>query len=363
MEQQAVNRASNSSSGQVRYEEVPLVDPAGRPLERLHSVWLTLDNPSRLNALSSTMVDELAAAFRRASDDLGCVAVVLTGSGTRAFCTGGDIAEYNDRYLDRPEAYSRYMAAFQDMMAAILTCEKPVICRVNGLRIGGGHSLGLACDLSVAQDMAVFGQVGPRRGSAPVAGSTDFMPLMIGVELATEACILCEPWSAHKALRLGMICRIAPALRVDGKLVPNPRVITDRWVDEFGRIVYGEFKQGEELEAAERLIARGTVELSPLDREVQRLIWTLANTLPGCLNKTLSSLRRHKLQCWSAERESNRAWLALNMMTEGALGFRAFHQKRAGQREPDFIQLRQKLAAGRAWDERLIAELLEANPQ
>ena len=70
------------------------------------------------------------------------------------------------------------MRLFNDMVSAILVCDKPVICRVNGMRIGGGQEIGMACDFSVAQDLARFGQAGPKHGSAPDGGATDFLPLL-----------------------------------------------------------------------------------------------------------------------------------------------------------------------------------------
>ena len=107
----------------------------------------------------------------------------------------------------------------------------------------------MACDFTIAQDMARFGQAGPKHGSAPDGGSTDFLPLYVGVEAAMESCTVCDPWSAHKAFRLGLLTQIVPVLKVDGAYVPNPTVVTDRWVDAFGNIVYGEPKTGEALDA------------------------------------------------------------------------------------------------------------------
>ena len=89
--------------------------------------------------------------MRRASTDRAVVAVVFTGTGTRAFCTGGNTAEYAEYYAGRPEEYRQYMRLFNDMVTAILKCDKPVICRVNGMRVAGGQEIGMACDFSVAQ--------------------------------------------------------------------------------------------------------------------------------------------------------------------------------------------------------------------
>ncbi|MCR4376204.1 MAG: 6-oxocyclohex-1-ene-1-carbonyl-CoA hydratase, partial [Acidobacteria bacterium] len=303
----------------LRYEETPLQTPSGDAVPGLHVVRITLDNPSQLNSYTTEMVKGVILGMRRASNDRAAVAVVFTGAGTRAFCTGGNTAEYAEYYAGRPEEYRQYMRLFNDMVSAILSCDKPVICRVNGMRIAGGQEIGMACDFTVAQDLAVFGQAGPRHGSAPDGGSTDFLPLFVGVEAAMESCTLCEQWSAHKAGRLGLVAKVVPALMVDGQFVPNPLVISDRWIDA-GQVVYGEFKTGADREAGKATLARGTVDLALLDREVDQLIFKLANTMPGCLAKTLESVRKHKLEHWDRNRESNRAWLALNMMTEGRAG-------------------------------------------
>ena len=81
-------------------------------------------------------------------------------------------------------------------------------------------------------------------------------------------------------------------------------------------------------------------------------------TMPGCLSKTIESLRKHKLEHWDKNRETNRAWLGLNMMTEAQAGFRAFNEGARGQREVDFIKLRQLLAEGRKWDADLTEEVM-----
>ncbi|MGH2571864.1 MAG: enoyl-CoA hydratase-related protein, partial [bacterium] len=176
----------------VLYDETPLRDGEGRDVERLHAVRITLDNPTQLNSYTTEMIKGVILGMRKASCDRGCVAVVFTGSGNRAFCTGGNTEEYAEYYAGRPLEYRQYMRLFNDMVTAILHCDKPVICRANGMRIAGGQEIGMACDFTVAQDLAVFGQAGPKHGSAPDGGSTDFLPLFVGVEHAMASCTLCE---------------------------------------------------------------------------------------------------------------------------------------------------------------------------
>ncbi|MCB9898369.1 MAG: 6-oxocyclohex-1-ene-1-carbonyl-CoA hydratase [Planctomycetes bacterium] len=342
----------------IRYETLPVRTPEGGVAPGLHAVRITLDNPGQLNSYTTEMVKGVILGMRRASNDRACVAVVFTGAGERAFCTGGNTAEYAEYYAGHPEEYRQYMRLFNDMVSAILMCDRPVICRVNGMRIAGGQEIGMACDFTVAQDLAVFGQAGPRHGSAPDGGSTDFLPLFVGIEAAMESCTLCEHWSAYKALRLGLISDVVPALKVDGAFVPNPLVVTDRWLGDDGRIVHGEMKTGAARAAGKELLAKGTVDLSRLDAAVDALVTKLALTMPGCLSKTIESVRKHKLEHWDANKESNRAWLALNMMTEGRTGFRAFHEGSRECREADFLLLRRRLAEGATWGPDLVEEVL-----
>ena len=351
------NLTSAADVAGLRYEEQPFATPTGEAVKGLHVVRITLDNPKQLNSYTTDMVKGVILGMRRASNDRGAVAVVFTGAGTRAFCTGGNTAEYAEYYAGRPDEYRQYMRLFNDMVSAILGCDKPVICRVNGMRIAGGQEIGMACDFTVAQDLALFGQAGPRHGSAPDGGSTDFLPLFVGLEAAMESCTLCEHWSAYKALRLGLVTKVVPALKLEGRFVRNPLVVTDRWVED-GEVVYGESKTGAEKAAAKEILGRGEIDLSGVDRAVDGLIFKLANTMPGCLTKTIESVRKHKLEHWDRNKESNRAWLALNMMTEGRAGFRAFHEGSKACREADFLLLRQRLAEGATWGESLTEEIL-----
>ena len=240
----------------IRYERRPLLDSAGNAMPDLWNAWIILDNPDQLNSYTTAMVKEVILAFRRASMERDVVCAVFTAVGSRAFCTGGNTAEYAENYTGRPLEYRQYMRLFNDMVTAILECDKPVINRVNGMRVAGGQEIGMACDFTIAADTAVFGQAGPKHGSAPDGGSTDFLPLYVGFGRAMESCTLCQLWSAHQALRFGLVNDIAPVLREGDRWIPNPRVITDRWIDDDGRIVFGDFKTGSALaEAKERVAA------------------------------------------------------------------------------------------------------------
>src|SRR5574341_1273174 len=333
----------------VRVERRPAREPDGTVAAGLYNAWIWRDNPSQYNSYTTEMVKAVILAFRAASNarDVNCV--VFTGAGDKAFCTGGNTKEYAEYYAGRPQEYRQYMRLFNDMVSAILACDKPVICRVNGMRIGGGQEIGMACDFSVAQDLARFGQAGPKHGSAPIGGATDFLPVVIGAERAMIACVLCEPFSAHEAYHIGMLTDIAPALKVDGKFVPNPLVVLDRVHDEYGRLVFGKSKAGDSLKQAKELMKRGTVDLARLDEVVEGLCAKMLLTFPDCTTKTIEELRKPKLEAWNRNKENHRAWLALNMVTEARAGCTAFNEGPKDHREVDFIKLRQKIAAGESW--------------
>ena len=344
-------------------EKRPARCSGGHALDGLYNAWITLDNPKQYNSYTTEMVKGVILAFRQASAMRDVVAVVFTGTGDKAFCSGGNTKEYAEYYAGNPQEYRQYMRLFNDMVSAILSCDKPVVCRVNGMRVGGGQEIGMACDFSIAQDLARFGQAGPKHGSAPIGGATDFLPLMIGCEQAMVSGVLCEPWSAHKTYRMGIISDFVPALKVDGEFVPNPLVETSRYLDEFGRIVHGESKTADELKAGKELLAKGSVDLSLLDQAVDALCTKFVYMFPDCLTKTLEELRKPKLNAWNANKENSRAWLALNMMTEARAGFRAFNEPAGGEREIDFIGLRLALAAGEPWTDELTERLLPAARQ
>jgi 6-oxocyclohex-1-ene-carbonyl-CoA hydrolase len=304
-------------------------------------------------------VKDVILAFRRASADRRAVAVVFTAVGSRAFCTGGNTEEYATYYAGRPLEYLQYMRLFNDMVTSILLCDKPVICRVNGMRIGGGQEIGMACDFSIAADHARFGQAGPLHGSAPDGGSTDFLHLYVGYARAAESLVLCQPWSAHTAHRLGLLNEIVPVHRTaEGRFLPNPLAVTDRYLNEQGRVVHGEWKSGPALEEAKALAGTCTVDLRLLDEAVDTLVTRLLYTFPDCVRKTVESLRKKKLEHWYANSETNRSWLALNMNTEASAGFPAFHYGDRHEREIDFVKLRQLYAEGAPFDAGLVEQIL-----
>ena len=344
----------------VVYEKRPLTDPKGNVVDGLFVSWVRLNNPRQYNSYTTEMVKGVIAGFENASLDRSVVAVVFTGTGPYAFCTGGNTKEYSEFYSMRPDEYGQYMELFNHMVDAIMACKKPVICRVNGMRVAGGQEIGMACDLAISSDLAIFGQAGPRHGSAPDGGSSDFLPWYLGIEDAMWNCVSCEMWSAYKMKAKTLISKCVPVLKVDGEWVRNPMIVTDRWVDD-GEIVYGEFKKGAELKEARAIVKehQPNADFELLDKEVDKIVWQFANLFPGCLIKSIDSIRAKKKFFWDYSKNYNRHWLAANMGGEAFLGFGAFNTKKiTGQDTIDFIKFRQNIAEMKTWDMDMFAEAM-----
>ncbi len=345
------------------YEKKPLLDAKGNAVPGLYTAWIRLNNPAQYNSYTTEMVKGVIAGFENSSTDREVVAVVFTGTGPNAFCTGGNTKEYSEYYSMRPEEYGAYMELFNNMVDSILMCKKPVICRVNGMRVAGGQEIGLACDLAISSDLAIYGQAGPRHGSAPVGGSSDFLPWFLSAEDAMWNCVSCEMWSAYKMKAKNLISKALPVLKDDkGVWVRNPQIITDTYVKN-GEIVYGEYKTGDEAKQARNWVndklKNNDYDFSLVDAEVNRVIWIFANLFPGCLMKSIDGIRQKKKSFWDAMKNDHRYWLATNMMGEAFLGFGAFNTKRiTGADTIDFIKNRQLIAQGTLNDEKYMEEIM-----
>ena len=333
------------------YEKKPLTDPKGNVIPGLYNAWIRLNNPAQYNSYTTEMVKGVIAGFENSSTDRSVVAVVFTGTGPNAFCTGGNTKEYSEYYSMRPEEYGSYMELFNNMVDSILMCKKPVISRVNGMRVAGGQEIGLACDIAISSDLAIYGQAGPRHGSAPVGGSSDFLPWFLSAEDAMWNCVSCEMWSAYKMKAKNLISKCLPVLKDDkGNWVRNPQVITETYVKD-GEIVYGENKTGQEGKDARAWVGeklkKNEFDFALLDAEVNRVAWIFANLFPGCLMKSIDGIRQKKKSFWDTMKNDHRYWLATNMMGEAYLGFGAFNTKKmTGMDTIDFIKNRQLIAEG-----------------
>jgi len=342
------------------YEKRPLRNDKGDEVPGLYVAWIRLNNPDQYNSYTTTMVKGVIAGFTAASGDRSVVAVVFTGTGDKAFCSGGNTTEYSQYYSKRPNEYGEYMDLFNGMVDAILNCKKPVVCRVNGMRVAGGQEIGMACDLAISSDLAIYGQAGPKHGSAPVGGATDFLPWYLTAEDAMWSSISCEMWSAYKMKIKGLISKAVPVLQKDGTYVRNPLVHTDSYVRD-GEVVYGESKTGDELKKGKELLKSCTVDFGMLDQAVDAIVWRFANLFPGCLQMSIDAIRAKKKFFWDQAKLPSRHWLAANMSGEAFLGFHAFStRKMTGTDTIDFIKYRQLVAQGAIMDDDAFAQVLKA---
>jgi len=174
--------------------------------------WITINRPEVRNAFRTKTVAELTDAFLDARWDPSVGVVVLTGSGDKAFCSGGDQKERGQGGY-APGAAGPADARPMDVEAlhsAIRHIPKPVIAMVNGFAIGGGHVLHLLCDLSIASDNAVFGQTGPRVGSVDAGHGVGYLARVVGEKKAREIWYLCRQYSAQEALAMGLVNTVVP---------------------------------------------------------------------------------------------------------------------------------------------------------
>jgi naphthoate synthase len=169
---------------------------------------ITINRPRYRNAFTPDTTKEMCEAMVicREREDIG--AVILTGEGDKAFCSGGD---------QNVKSYAGYIGKdgvprlnILDMQKLIRSLPKPVIAMVNGYAIGGGHVLHVVCDLSIASENAIFGQTGPRVGSFDAGFGSSYLARIVGQKKAREIWFLCEQYSAREALEMGLVNKVVP---------------------------------------------------------------------------------------------------------------------------------------------------------
>jgi len=164
---------------------------------------ITINRPARYNAFRGRTVEEMIAAFRAAWADKSVRALILTGAGDKAFCTGGDVKQRAETGDYGPTRSGMFEIEYLHKL--IRDIPKPVIAAVNGLAIGGGHVLHVICDLSIASETAKFGQAGPRVGSFDAGFGTAFLARVVGEKRAREIWYLCRQYDAATAERWGLV--------------------------------------------------------------------------------------------------------------------------------------------------------------
>ena len=183
-------------------------------VKSLPRATVTISRAEVLNAVDFQTLRELACAFEDASWDDEIRVVVLTGAG-RAFCVGADLRSWDGEYLGHPTEFWKWFGAFIAAIEAVLDVGKPTIARVNGICVGGGNELQMACDLSVMVEDSFIRHVGLEHGSVPAAGATQWLPLMVGERRAREIILLGEEIPARKAEEWGLVNRAVPAAELD----------------------------------------------------------------------------------------------------------------------------------------------------
>jgi len=176
---------------------------------------LTFNRPEVLNAFRTRTLLEMTEALEDASADRSVGVIVLTGAGERAFCVGGDIAEMRDL---TPETGRIFLRRFADLLWGIRQAPVPVIAAVRGYCLGGGNEINVACDLTLAAESAVFGQVGPMVGSAPIFGGSQFLPGIVGEKRAREIIFLCQRYPAKEVERFGWCNKVVPEAQFEAEL-------------------------------------------------------------------------------------------------------------------------------------------------
>jgi len=165
-----------------------------------------LNRPNVLNALNLQMLDELSAAFAQLDADEAVRAIILTGTGPKAFAAGADIAELNA--LPSPRAAEAQARKGQSLTRALERMHVPVIAAVNGFALGGGCELAMACDIRIASDNARFGQPEVNLGLLPGYGGTQRAARLVGEGMAMYLCLTGEMIDAQEALRVGLVQRV-----------------------------------------------------------------------------------------------------------------------------------------------------------
>jgi naphthoate synthase len=183
---------------------------------------ITIDRPEVRNAFRPQTLAELRDAFGSARDDLEVGAIVFTGAGDEAFCSGGDQRiRGDDGYIGDDEVAQQGVGRLDvgDLHVQIRRLPKPVVAMVAGYAVGGGHILHLVCDMTIAADNARFGQTGPRVGSFDGGFGASLLARNIGVKKAKEVWFLCRLYDAGEALEMGLVNAVVPLAELERETV------------------------------------------------------------------------------------------------------------------------------------------------
>ncbi len=252
---------------------------------------IAINRPKVYNCLNLETLRELSAAFEDAAWDDEVAVLIITGAGNDAFCTGADMKEWKEEFLDRPHDFYKWMGVFMETFERLRNIGKPTIARLNGIVVGGGNELQMSCDLAVAADDIYIGHAGTSRGSVAAAGATQWLPLIVGDRRAREMLLLNEKLPIKKALEWGLVNEVVPRKK--------------------------------------------------LDKAVDAMAEKLVNKLPECTRYTKQQLNFWRDFSWSLTIGHLRDWLTVHTSAlEIQEGIKAFSEKR----EIDYKALRRTIA-------------------
>lgn len=188
--------------------------------------WITINRPEKMNALTEQMFIDLADAVQTADSDEDIGVIVITGAGEKSFSSGGDVQEFVK--IRKNHAKSRQLVRNAlNLFNTIRNSGKPVIAAVNGICVGGGLEINLACDLCVATEESQFGFVGPRVGSVPMIGGTQTLPRIVGERRAKYQLFTTRFWDAREAVRMGLVNELVPKGKLKDSVVKLARRIME----------------------------------------------------------------------------------------------------------------------------------------
>ena len=190
-------------------------------------VHVTINRPEVYNAFRNQTLEELIDGLRRADEEKSANVMVLAGAGDKAFCTGGDQkVHYNESGLYGPRG--TVGMPIEEMQTALRDLRKVSIAKVQGFAIGGGNVFATMCDLTIASEKAVFGQVGPKVGSVDPGWGTAYLARIVGEKKAREIWFLCRRYPAAEAEKMGLVNKVVPHDQLDAEV--------DKWCAEINEL-------------------------------------------------------------------------------------------------------------------------------
>ena len=188
---------------------------------------ITINRPKKYNAFRPRTVVELIDAFQLAGWNADIGSIVFAGAGDKAFCTGGDQSDHEGGQYGDNDARGAVGMPVEEFHSVLRDIPKPVIAKVRGYAIGGGNVFCTICDMTLAAETAIFGQVGPKMGSVDPGFGTAYLARVVGEKKAREMWYMCRRYAAQEALDMGLINAVFPDDQLDAAV--------KSWCDELNQ--------------------------------------------------------------------------------------------------------------------------------